>query len=209
VSFDQQAAAADPKTVHLSILHPLVRQAAQFFDREAPEYCTLELASADLPLGQFPFAIYQWAKHGVRQDEQLVAVAKDEKIEAAVLDALISAGDDSSRKLPEQALFDGLEERHYAKWVEAQANHIEANRRLVEHRVQSLTASHKARMRVIENQISATANEKIRIMRQAELARANVDFDRRMAELLQAAEGGDIRATPIVFGSLTVTRAAA
>jgi superfamily II DNA or RNA helicase len=209
VTFDQSIAAADPKTVHLSILHPLVRQAAQYFDREAPQYCSIELISPDLPSGTFPFAIYQWSKHGVREDEQVVAVANDTTIEAAVLDALITAGDDPSRELPDQSLFDALEERHYAKWIEAQANHVEINRQLVEHRVQSLTASHKARMRVIENQIAATTNEKIRIMRQAELVRANADFDRRMVELQQAAESGDIRATPIVFGSLTATRAAA
>ena len=142
----------------------------------------------------------------MRQDEQLVAVADDAKIEAAALDALTSAGDDASDQLPDQSRFDALEERHYAKWVEAQANHVEENRQLVEHRIQSLTASHKARIRVIEGQISATTNDKIRIMRQSELGRANADFDRRMAELERAAEGGDIRATPIVFGSLKVAR---
>lgn len=209
VTFDQEVAASDPKTVHLSVLHPLVRQSAQYFDREAPQYCAIEIASTDLPSGKFPFAIYRWSKHGVQQDEQLVAVANDARIEAAVLDSLTTAGDDPSRELPEQFVFDALEGRHYEKWVEAQGNHVEANRQLVEHRIQSLTASHKARIRVIEDRILATTNDKIRIMRQGELARANADFDRRMAELEHAAEGGDIRATPIVFGSLTVTGGAA
>lgn len=208
VTFDQEIAASDPKIVHLSVLHPLVRQSAHFFDREAPQHCAIKIASTDLPTGKFPFAIYRWSKHGVRQDEQLVVVANDERIEAAVLVSLTTAGDDPSRELPEQAAFEALEVRHYEKWVEAQGNHIEANRQLVEHRIQSLTASHKARTRVIEDRILATTNDKIRTMRQSELARANADFDRRMADLERAAEGGDIRATPIVFGSLTVAGSA-
>lgn len=206
VTFDQEVAAAEQKTIHLSIFHPLVRQAALFFDREAPQYCAIELSSHDLPVGKSPFAIYKWSKHGVRQDEQLVAVANHSGIEAAVLGALTTACDDPTRELPDQSVFDALEERHYVKWVEAQANHIETNRQLVQHRVQSLTASHKARIRVIEDQISATANDKIRLMRQGELARANADFERRKIDLERAAEGGDIRATPIVFGSLTITK---
>jgi hypothetical protein len=41
-------------------------------------------------------------------------------------------------------------------------------------------------------------------MKQGELARANADFDRRMLKLSQAANSGDIQATPIVFGTITL-----
>lgn len=75
--------------------------------------------------------------------------------------------------------------------------------------MQSLTVSHRARSQVIEDQIARATNDKIRIMRQGELFRANADFDRRHAELELAVSGGDVRATPLVFGSLRIVSASA
>jgi hypothetical protein len=43
-------------------------------------------------------------------------------------------------------------------------------------------------------------------MKQSELARANTDVERRMSELQQAANTGDIRTTPVVFGTITLTK---
>lgn len=208
VTFDQEAASENPKTVHISVVHPLVRQAARFLDVDQPQFCTLELHSADLPVGDHPFALYRWTKHGVRPDEALVAIATDTALESSLLEALALASH-VDLALPGPDIFEGLELRHYAKWVEAQANHIDGNRQLVEHRVQSLTVSHRARSNVIEDQIGRATNDKIRVMRQGELARANADFDRRSVELEQAISGGDVRASPIVFGLLRIVKASA
>jgi len=66
--------------------------------------------------------------------------------------------------------------------------------------------SHRARRKAIEDQVARATNDKIRLMKESELVRANADFVRRMAELQQAANSGDIRATPVVFGTISVTR---
>jgi aminoglycoside phosphotransferase family enzyme len=100
---------------------------------------------------------------------------------------------------------DELDDRHHRKWTEARTSHVAGNRQLVEHRIQSLTVSHRARRKAIEDQVTRTTDEKIRLMKESELARANADFARRMEELQVAANSGDIRATPVVFGTLTVT----
>ena len=81
------------------------------------------------------------------------------------------------------------------------ARDVAENRLLVEHRVQSLTISHRARRKAIEDQIASATNEKIGWMKESELARAEADFSRRMAGLQRAAGSGDIRATPVLFGT--------
>jgi hypothetical protein len=91
-------------------------------------------------------------------------------------------------------------------WTEARANHIAANRELVEHRSQSLTASHRARRAVIEGQLRCASNEKIRLMRESELARADADFSRRMEEIQRSVDAADVLSTPVVFGTIEVTR---
>ena len=78
------------------------------------------------------------------------------------------------------------------------------NHQLVEYRRQSLIVSHLARHKAIEDQLSRATNDKIRLMKQSELARANADYERRMQELERAATGGDIHAAPVVFGIIRV-----
>jgi hypothetical protein len=206
VTFDQQAAAENPKVPHLSVLHPLVRQAAaSSVQSDEAAYASLQVQSDEVNEGEYRFALYRWKKHGVKLDETLVAVASDSVIEDAILTLLQSASDADAR-VPPQSEFDELDAHHYAKWTAAQANHIAENRQQVEHRIQSLTVSHRARAKAIEDQVDRATNDKIRLMKQSELARANADYNRRSAELQQAAEGGDIHATPILFGTIAVTK---
>ncbi|MBK6756532.1 MAG: hypothetical protein IPG70_02310 [Moraxellaceae bacterium] len=67
-----------------------------------------------------------------------------------------------------------------------------------------MTASHQARCQIIEEQISRATNDKIRLMKQSELNRAKLDFDRHLSELTQAAQSGDIHATAILFGIMVI-----
>lgn len=206
VTFNQESAAESSKTVHLSVIHPLVRQAAYFLQPKEPVFVSLKAQSTDIPEGTYRFVIYRWRKYGVRADEALVLVGDVHAVENELLTLIQTATETVCSKLPSQAEFDALDSHHYAKWTTAQANHIAENRREVEYRIQSLTVSHRARCRAIEDQIARTTNDKIRLMKQSELARANADFNRRLTELQQAANSGDIQATAMVFGSISIVK---
>ncbi len=206
VTFDQETATENPKAVHLTVLHPLVRQAARFLELDEPAYVALAIQSSELPPGEHHFALYRWRKHGIKPDEALVAVASEPGVEVALLKVLQSANETSHTMAPNAAECDALDVRHHGKWTEARANHIAENRQLVEHRSQSLTVSHRARCKAIEDQIDRATNDKIRLMKESELARANADFTRRMEEIQQAANSADILAVPVVFGTIVVRR---
>lgn len=203
VTFDQETASDEPKAVHLTVLHPLVRQAARFLETNEPMHCTLQVSDG-LPPGEYRFALYRWSKYGIKPDEELVAVADDPTVEVALMKLLRKAVEPSEPHPDNEGGFDELDGLHHAKWVAAQANHIAQNQELAEHRVQSLTVSHRARVRTLEDQLSKATNEKIRVMKQSELARANADFDRRVAELRDAGNTGDIRTAPVLFGTVIV-----
>lgn len=203
VTFDQDTASENPAAVHLSVLHPLVRQAARFLEVDEPMQCHVEIADG-LPTGEHRFALYRWAKHGIRPDEELVVVADDPEVERQLVAVLPNARQATCDGSLENGDFDDLDGLHHAKWVVAQADHIALNQQLAEHRVQSLTVSHRARMQTLEDQIARATNEKIRLMKQSELARASADFDRRLADLRQAGSTGDVRAAPVLFGTIQV-----
>src|SRR4051812_290707 len=203
-TFDQDSAVQNPKAVHLSILHPLVRQAANFLEITEPKYCGIEVRSTEIPAGIHHFALYRWTKHGIRPDEVLIPVSNDPRVEAALLTLIQSATEPASSSLLEPADCDALDARHHSKWTDAQSRHFAENRQIVEHRIHSLTVSHQARCKAIQDQIIRANNDKISVMKESELSRANADFDRRLAELAQADNSADIRAVPVVFVTLPV-----
>ena len=206
VTFDQQAAAENPKAVHLTVVHPLIRQAARYLENPEPAFFRMDGKNNEIAHGIHHFAVYRWVKRGVKSDELLVPVAENPQLEQCLLSLIQMVTVQGQAPLPGEAACDALDVRHHAKWIEAQANHIAENRQLVEHRVHSLTVSHRARRKAIEDQIARATNDKIRLMKQSELARAEADFNLRIAELQKMANTGDIQATPIVFGSVSITK---
>ena len=209
VTFDQETAAAEPKAVYLNVLHPLVRQAAQHLRRSDAVQVNLTVSSESVPTGAYPFALYQWRKVGVRAEDTLVAVTADPKLDRTVLSMLEVAADAPTGNRRDTAATVRLDERHHGEWRAARANHMAQNRDLVQHREQSLTVSHKARCKLLEDQIDSATNEKIRRMKEGELARANHDYERRTEELQRLADSADIHATLVVEGVLELTRSTA
>lgn len=201
VTFDQETASEDPNAVHLTVLHPLVRQAARFLETNEAMHCTLQ-ATEGLGEGEYRFALYRWKKFGIKPDEELVVVADDPSVEAALMKLLHKAIEPIEPHRVPSHDFDDLDSLHHAKWMAAQADHIAQNQELAEYRVQSLTVSHRARVRALEEQLTKATNDKIRVMKQSELSRADADFDRRVAELREAGNTGDIRTTPVLFGTV-------
>ncbi len=109
VTFEQETASENPKTVHLSVLHPLVRQAAHFLDITEAKYFKLTTRSTEIPPGVYHFALYRWTKHGIRPDESLVAVATEPNLEATLMEILRHAGEPGSAPLPDAAECDALD----------------------------------------------------------------------------------------------------
>lgn len=206
VTFEQEAAVDNANAVLLSLGHPLLRQAATYLQEGDAVAVRLCVVNDTLPEGLHPFALYRWARQGVKRDEDLVPVARASAVAEALLELLPAAADAQSLELPGQQVWDDLDAVHHRLWLAETAQHAEDNRQLVGVRIQSLTASFTARRALLDEQIGRATNDKIRVMKQAELDRAQVDFDVRVGSLKRAAESGDIKATPAVFGVIEVRR---
>jgi ATP-dependent helicase HepA len=206
VTFEQETAVENVSALLLSLGHPLLRQAAAYLLEKEPVAVRLATTHESLPVGVHPFALYRWTKQGAKRNEELIPVARDPALVDLLLEILPLAIDAPELEPPEKQVWDDLDSVHHQVWLAESTQHSEDNRQLVGMQIQSLTASFTARRALLAGQISSTANDKIRIMKNAELDRAQVDFDVRIASLRKAAESGDIRATPAVFGLIEVRR---
>ena len=203
ITFDQEVAADNPEAAFLTVMHPLVRQAARNLERNQTLQANIVVSTEKIPEGRHPFAIYRWKKLGVKMDEVLVPIAHDVSVETSLMGLIQEASNTSESSLFPESLVDELDSHHHLKWRDSQTQHITENHSLIEQRVQSLTISHQARCGLLSDQIEAATNDRIRLMKQSELARANVDFSRRKDELDQAARSADVHSTLVVVGFIT------
>ena len=205
VTFVQHGAVEEQSAVLITLSHPLTKQAVSKVLKDPSEHCALRVRCNEIKEGQYPFALYHWRKQGVKSDEEVVTVCEDDKVKKLIQLWLINAIDNEDKIMLTDEQVSFLETCHHEDWSRNQANYIEENRLSIGQRIQSLDTSHKARCKAIEDQLASSSNDKIKLMKKSELSRANADFELRVTELDQAAESGDIHATLIALGIMTVT----
>jgi len=206
LTFDATCASDHPDAAFITPLHPLIRQSAKALEPRDKIITALEIWDNSIPAGNYPFVIYQWQFHGVRDDLVLYPVCESPELRERIVDLLPQgrSSDIAEQDIPDQSVFDALDAQHYALWAKARSDHQERTKRLAEHRRESLIVSHNARVAMFREQLEQASDEKIHRMRQSQLDSANVDYERRTQELEQAMTQADITAQPVAYGIIQV-----
>ena len=203
ITFEQDCATQNPEAAFVMPLHPLVKQAARFFDSDERVVVHLKVRDDDLPTGRYQFVVYQWRFYGIREDLKLKLVASSDSVEP-YLGRLLERAEDA--ETGEQGEWDELETQHYRLWSEAQTEHQQRTQELAAYRRESLATSHQARMALLREQLEKASDENIQRMRQSQIGRAEADYNRRIEELDRAEEKVDIVAEPVAYGILDLQR---
>ena len=207
ITFDYDCAMRHYEAAFIMPLHPLVKQAAMFFNSERKILTSLRATSDEIPAGRYEFAIYQWRYSGIREDLLLKPVASDNVVTEHLIRLLEQAAEcaiDLREGEVDASVWEELDKWHYDLWNEAKAVHCRKTQELATHRKESLTTSHKARIAQLQEQIDQATNEKIRRMRHSEKNAAESDYARRIQELDIAAERAEIVADPVAYGIIHV-----
>ncbi|WP_420611488.1 DEAD/DEAH box helicase [Candidatus Spongiisocius sp.] len=212
VTFRQEAARESDEVVHLNATHSLVQQAAAFLAeggagrRAGPSRVRVVARSPTAPVGDHAFAIYRWTNTGVVARDEFIAVCSSLEAEGVVMSLLAEAEDDSRPGQIDDSGLDALDRRHHELWHKARKRHVAENARIVDHRLQSLKVSHRAREEVLREQLASAAHENIRRMRESQLERAQEDYEQTVSRLRASAEEADILASVVVHGTMRIQR---
>lgn len=207
ITFDGHCANENRSAHLLTPIHPLMRQAASALDAVANAEVHLVVRDKKLPKAIHPFAVFQWELIGLRRDLNIVAVTLDDAVNAKLLDLLQSATvvlDTQGRSLTLTQTSE-LESRHYQMWNAALSTYHKQIKQLAQFKQTSLSASHKGRMAILEEQLASATEEKIRRMRHAQMDAAKRDYDQHSEELKKASEQADITTELIITGTIEVT----
>lgn len=204
LTFDREAANEDRSLSFITPVHPLTQTAARSFASDEEVMVTLRINDTALPAGEHPFAIYQWQMRGLREDAMLVPVVENPQVAAAFMDVFTRAHDASDVAPPSSSAIEGLEGWHHEMWIRRRAAHIAEASEIARFRRDSLEASHRARVAILEEQLAAASEERIRRMRTGQLARANADRRESLDSLTIAERRADILPRRVASGTLRV-----
>lgn len=207
VTFDSVYAAEDRAACLITPVHPLAIQAAKVLEptSQGQPLVGILLTTPTISPGDYPFAIYQWQYHGIRNDVEFKAVTTDPVLTAEFFKLMPSAANfDITRATITEDMRAALESQHYQLWSDARAQHVEQTVRIADFRRGSLETSHGARMATLNAQLAHADNDRIRIMKSAQKAKARADFDRRSRDIDEATSKADITAQPVGWGVVRV-----
>jgi hypothetical protein len=165
------------------------------------------VAWPDLPAGDYPFAIYQWSLEGPKEDSMLVPVVADEEVRGRFVELLAQAVDAPEVEFPDQAQLDALDSWHHDLWQERRARHIAEAGEIAAFRRDSLGASFRARMAMLEEQLGRASEERIRRMRVGQIDRAGSDQREALARISAEERRADILQRRVAVGVIRVGRA--
>ena len=206
VTFDAAYASQDHGACLITPVHPLVLQAAHAATQEKGTLITgIQVTTDAVASGDYAFAIYQWQYLGIRNDVEFRPVTAVPALTVEFVKLVRDAqGIDIGENVVSTEMHARLEAQHYDLWSDARAQHLEQTMRVADFRRGSLETSHKARMAILEAQLFRADNDRIRIMKRAQKANAQADYDRRRKEIEAATSKADIIAQPIGWGIIRV-----
>lgn len=204
LTFDREMANADRAIAFITPVHPLTQAAARALGGDEEVHASLIVKAPGLPLGKHPFAIYQWQLVGLKEDAMLVPVVADVEVAHALMDLLPEARDADQGESVATSMLEALDSWHHELWVARRAAHIQATAEIAGFRRDSLDASHRARMSIIEEQLALATEERIRRMRSAQVARAAADHAEALAALARDEARADILVRRVAAGVIEV-----
>jgi ATP-dependent helicase HepA len=204
LTFERDTANGDPSLAFITPVHPLTQAAARGVAGDEEIHVALSASLAGLPPGEHPFAIYQWQFSGLKEDAMLVPVVADRDISRALMDLLAVARDVSDLPRPSTSTLEALDGWHHELWVSRRAAHVAEAAEIARFRRDSLEASYRARMAILEEQRGRAKEDRIRRMRVGQIDRAVADHREALAKLTRDEARADILSRRVAAGTIRV-----
>ncbi len=204
LTFERDTANMDRSLAFITPVHPLTQAAARAVAADEEVHVSLMASTSGLPPGDHAFAIYQWQLSGLKEDSMLVPVVADREVASAFMDILAIARDASDVPPPLPSMLEALDGWHHELWDSRRAEHVVEAAKIARFRRDSLEASYRARMAILEEQRSRASEERIRRMRSAQIERAIADHREALARLARDEARADILPRRVAAGVVRV-----
>lgn len=204
VTFVQEAAEQNRDIQFITLVHPLVKQAAKFFEENETLYVNLKCSYDSIPKGNYPFSVYAWNYTGFKSKFKLQVVCKNEDIVSEWNELLQVANSCLADFNIAGNEWDSLEEKHFELWQKEKASYIESVKSLSAYRMESLSSSFCNRQRILEQKIADSMDAGISRMFQSQLEDITEKHNIKVDKIKQKENQSDIQFALIANGLITI-----
>ena len=206
ITFDAEAAEKDRKAFFITAVHPLVRQAAQYYATNQISHINLHYFSGTLPVGTYHFSVYAWNYIGLNPCFKIVPVCENEFVAAELTD-ILQLGE-MARTLPSISpdTWDKLEEKQIVALFTERKKHQESVNTMANYKLESIRNSYIHRKASLETQIDNALDMNMVRMYQSMLDGATEAYEAKVASINKKAGQADIHTSLIANGVLTIER---
>lgn len=203
ITFASDAASKDIGSFFITPMHPLAKQAAEYFSENSTAYLKLQTYSAVIPAGNYPFSVYAWKYDGFNTHTKLVTICENDLV-AKELPCILETASNSQAGNCEIVDWSELENRHIQKWINARDTHKRDIRAIITFKLESLANNQRNRVRSLEQRIRDMYDDSIRRIYMSELETAEEKYRQKVEEIERISEKAEIYATLLLNGIITV-----
>lgn len=202
ITFDSACSKENPKSVLITMSHPLVKQAAMFLQKEQKTVTVFETESNLVAPGEYPFTVFQWKLSGDREDLQIKLISQDSSLNDCIFDLIKNSRPAEYVIEADERKWDNVEQVHHVLWQKELSDHKQRTQELIQYKKGSLISSHKARIAQIHE--GMRKNPKMHVLYEGWKRNAIADYELHKEELEKAAERADILSETLAYGILIV-----
>lgn len=204
ITFEPEAAAQNRDAFFITAVHPLVKQAAQYYATNEPSYINLKSGSELIAPGKYPFAVYAWNYVGINPRFKLVTVCKDASVNEELMELLQTAVSENVSGPVPATTWDGLEELQVIRWQQEKDEHQKAVALTADYKLESIRNNYMSQKRLLEAQIADIMDSSISRMHRVELENATEKYESKVAEIEGSKAQADIHVTLIAKGIMHI-----
>lgn len=204
ITFDSEAASQNRESMFITSLHPLAKQAAQYYSEEETLYIKIKYKSEELPEGTYPFSVYAWKYTGTNPHSSLVTICENDQIARELPDILESNPAVLTEKIDSQINWDTVELLHTQEWSKAKQKYLSDVSNTTMYKLESLENTHRNRVRSLEQQLNDAVEDRIKRMKTSEIETVKADFEMRTKTIRENQKRSDIHTMLLVNGIVVI-----
>lgn len=204
VTFESEAAEKNRDAFFITAMHPLARQAAEYYRSNEQAYIRVQYVNDDLPAGTYHFSVYAWSYVGLNPHFRLVVVCDDDVIATELPDILQESQSGAPAVKMQPSDWDALEKKHVKLWMEEKSVEVKEAENTSTFKIESLTNNFRNLQRTLEQKTLDTTSESIHRMYNSELESARERYEVKVESIRRQVAQTDIHTTLIANGILEI-----
>ena len=204
ITFLQEAAEKNRDAQFITTVHPLVKQAAKYFETTEQLNINISTHSDSIAKGVYPFSIYAWKFVGLKPRVEVKVICENEDVISEWNDIIQCAITTPVEGSVNGSSWDALEKRNIALWKNEKQKYIDDLRVDVAFRLETINNNFNQTILSLEQKLRDMFDERMIRMYQSMIEDETERYQVKIQELKRKGEQADIHFTLIANGILTI-----